>query len=171
MSNITRQQATRACQNCKKGQTLFEMVIALAVVVLVITGIVKAVTTAIKNSTFARNKSEATRYGQEALEWVKTERDKKSWSNFTANVGNLTTSSGVCMPTLVFPTSSSSCDTSLDSNKIQNAIFFREIKVLDEGTSSCTSSDTSCNITVEVFWLDGETTHTSTLETRMTNWR
>lgn len=151
------------------GQTLFELVIALAVVVLVITGIVHAVTTAIKNSTFARNKSEATRYAQETLEWVKTERDKKSWSDFTGNALSLTSDS--CMPTLAWPTSPSLCDTGSDSNKIQNTIFFREIKVLDANSTSCGSGDTSCNITVEVFWLDGSTTHTSTLQTRVTNWK
>lgn len=151
----------------KTGQTLFEMVIALAVMVLVITGIVKAVTTAIKNSTFARQKSEATRYAQEAMEWVKTERDKASWSDFTSQV----LASKSCMPSLAFPTQAGPCDTGLDSNKIQNTIFFREITVKDASGASCTDSDTSCNISIEVFWLDRETTHTSTLETRVTNWR
>lgn len=146
--------------------------IALAVVVVVITGIVKAVTTAIKNSTFARNKSEATRYAQEALEWVKTERDKRSWGGtdgFTSKALSLTSDS--CMPTLAWPTSPSLCDTGSDSNKIQNTVFFREIKLLDTNSTSCDSSDTSCNITVEVFWQDSDTTHTSTLETRVTSWR
>jgi len=151
----------------QKGQTLFEMVIALAVVVLVITGIVKAVTTAIKNSTFARNKSEATRYSQEALEWVKTERDKRSWSDFTSKV----LSSKACIPSLSWPTQPSPCDAGLDSNKIQNTIFFRNVTIQDTNNASCDSGDTACNVTMEVFWLDADTTHTSQLQTRVTNWR
>lgn len=158
----------RKTKNEKRGQTLFELVIALAVVVLVITGIVKAVTTAIKNSAFARNKSEATRYSQEAMEWVKTERDKKSWNDFTGK----TLSSKACMSTLSWPTQAVPCDTGLDSNKIQNTVFFRNITIQDTNKAPCESTDSSCDITVEVFWLDTDTTqHTSTLQTRVTNWR
>ena len=69
----------------KKGQSLFEVVIALGVVTLITVGIVILTINSIRNSTFSKNKTLASKYAQEAIEWVRGEREKNS-SEFLDNV-------------------------------------------------------------------------------------
>lgn len=57
------------------GQSLFEVVLALAVVTLIMVGIVILAANSIRNSTFSKNKTLASKYAQEAIEWVRKERD------------------------------------------------------------------------------------------------
>ncbi len=60
------------------GQSMFEVVIAIFIISMVIVGIVSLSTTALSNSLFSRNKTLAGRYSQEAIEWVRSEREKDS---------------------------------------------------------------------------------------------
>jgi Tfp pilus assembly protein PilV len=70
----------------QKGQTLFELVMAIAIGIVIITGIVILTTLSLNNSSFAKNDSNSLRYTQEGLEWVRTERDK-SWATVVAKSG------------------------------------------------------------------------------------
>lgn len=65
----------------KKGQSLFEVVIAIGVIGIIIAGVVSLAAGSIRNSTFSRNNSLATRYAQEAIEWMRGERDA-DWVTF-----------------------------------------------------------------------------------------
>jgi Tfp pilus assembly protein PilV len=62
----------------EKGQSLFEVVIALAVSALIITGVVSVATNSIQNSAYARDKTLASNYVQETMEWLRSERDKNA---------------------------------------------------------------------------------------------
>jgi len=57
------------------GQSLFEVLLALAVITLTVVGIASLSTYAVSNTTYSRNKNQATRYVQEGIEWVRSERD------------------------------------------------------------------------------------------------
>jgi Tfp pilus assembly protein PilV len=62
----------------EKGQSLFEVVVALAVSALIITGVVSVATNSIQNSAYARDKTLAANYVQETMEWMRSERDKNA---------------------------------------------------------------------------------------------
>ncbi|MBI4130605.1 hypothetical protein HY468_04765 [Candidatus Roizmanbacteria bacterium] len=66
------------------GQALFEILIAIAVLVLIISGSVAAVNTSLKNTTYARNKALSVQYAQESLELARYERDDKGLAGVTA---------------------------------------------------------------------------------------
>jgi type II secretory pathway pseudopilin PulG len=106
-----------------KGQSLFELVIAIAVIGLFLVALVGAVTRSIATSTFSRQKSVANRYVQEGLEWVRHERDL-DWTAFYAR------SSGVgslyCINDLTF--SAGSC-----AGPIAGTIFLREVVLSSSG--------------------------------------
>lgn len=52
----------------EKGQSLIEILAALAVVIIVILALVAVTTVSIRNATFAKNQSLATKYAQELIE-------------------------------------------------------------------------------------------------------
>ncbi len=66
----------------ERGQSLFEVFLSLAIVAIIIVALVILASNAIRNSTYSKNKTLATRYSQEAMEWLRGERDA-SWDNFS----------------------------------------------------------------------------------------
>jgi len=59
----------------QKGQSLFEVVVAIAISALVITGIVSLTTNSIQNSSFSRDSNLASNYIVQTNEWLRQERD------------------------------------------------------------------------------------------------
>ena len=55
-------------QKSNAGQSIIEIIVALALVTLVILGLVKVSINSINNSTFARDQRAATKYAQEGIE-------------------------------------------------------------------------------------------------------
>jgi len=58
-----------------RGQSLFEVVLAIAVLTLILGGLVSLATVSVRNSTFSRNKTLSSKYALEASEWLRSERD------------------------------------------------------------------------------------------------
>lgn len=56
----------------EKGQTMIEVLLALAIGAIIIAGIGKAINTSLSSSQFGKNQSLANQYAQEAMEIVKT---------------------------------------------------------------------------------------------------
>lgn len=140
------------------GQTLFELVISIALGVVIVTAVLVLTTTSVKNSNFAKTNAQATRYSQGSLEWVRKERDK-DWSVFASKSGN--TAQYYCLTSLSWPQSSGSC---LSSQYIPNTTFKREISLTNkEGLDII-------EVQVVVSWVDGTGSHESKLSTQLTNW-
>ena len=59
----------------QKGQSMFEVVLALFIITMIIVAVVILSTNSISNSLFSRNKTIANRYSQEAIEWLRQERE------------------------------------------------------------------------------------------------
>jgi Tfp pilus assembly protein PilW len=55
--------------NYERGQSMFELVVAIAISALVIVTIVSLTTISIRNSNFSKNKSLASTYAQQATEY------------------------------------------------------------------------------------------------------
>lgn len=140
------------------GQSLFEVVVALAIVSLIIVGVVILGTNSIRNSSFARDKTLATKYNQEAAEWLRGQRDN-SWSAFYSKA---TSSSNWCL--LALSWSSAKMGTCGSSDLISGTPFKRQLvfTVLDAN---------NIQVAVKVSWSDGAGMHDVTSVTIFTNWK
>lgn len=147
----------------EKGQSLIEVLTALAVVLLVIVALIRATTTSMKGSDFAKTQASATSYGQEAIEWIRAERDK-SWDDFYSKA---TPDPGLvyCLNsglTLLSELSEGAC-TGDDSYSLDGK-FKREATLTDLGGNKI-------EVKVTVSWQDSSGDHQSQLSTYLTNWR
>ena len=61
--------------NNERGQSLFEVVIALGISAIVIIALVSLVSNSIQNANFSRDKTLAANYVQEMIEWLRNQRD------------------------------------------------------------------------------------------------
>ena len=139
------------------GQTLIELLMALGAGVLIVVAIVGGVVMEGKNSQFAKNQNLATRYAQEGIELIRSQRDKLNWSAFYANYsgkpqcidngGNFTLMSGNCTP------------------NVGNNFFTRSATFTDSAQTGINLS-----ITVTVSWQDSSGTHRSSQTTVLTSW-
>jgi len=59
------------------GQSLVEMVVAIAVVLIVIVALVAVTTISVRNASFSRNQALATKYAQEGIEEARKLRDSQ----------------------------------------------------------------------------------------------
>ena len=139
------------------GQGLFELVVAMGIGVLVMTSLVKLITVSIKNTTFAKNQSLATRYAQEGIEWIRGQRDV-SWSTL------LTYSSDDANPTWCINTLNWNTH-SVCSSTISSTIFSRKL-TLDKTSNSNVDL---IEATVVVDWPDGNITHNSKVSIQLSN--
>jgi len=139
------------------GQGLFELVVAMGIGVLVMTSLVKLITVSIKNTTFAKNQSLATRYAQEGIEWIRGQRDV-SWSTL------LTYSSDDANPTWCINTLNWNTH-SVCSSTISSTIFSRKLTLVKTSNSNVDLIEA----TVVVDWPDGNITHNSRVSIQLSN--
>lgn len=129
-----------------KGQSLIEIILALAIAVAVITGITFAVTSSLTNATFTKNQNLATAYAQQGMEAVRAIRDG-SWTTFSLNDG------WFCLPensTDLVSRSGLDCD-----GEGNVGIFIREVR-MQPNNEDCTSSILNTKATVSVKWSDSK---------------
>lgn len=147
----------------ERGQSLFELVVAIAISALIIVTIVSLVSNSLRNSTFSRNKAEAASFAQEATEWLRTQRD----TNTEAFIDN------VAIPTWCFKTLSWSISNAcLASQQILDAAGL-PTPFLREGhfASTLVSGKTVIETDVVVSWTDSQGLHQVTSATNFTDWR
>jgi Tfp pilus assembly protein PilV len=147
-----------------KGQRLFEVVVALAISALVVVALVSLVSNSIRNATFSKNKSLASTYAQETIEWLRSERDNDV-STFMTNA--LTPS--WCFPSLNW-SSPGSCST---DKKIQNTEFLRKgsFTVSTENNIETGQVKNIVNVTIDVSWSDSQGLHQISNTTNFSDWR
>jgi len=136
--------------NCN-GQSLFEVIFAMAIAALVLIAAVSLATSSVRNATFARNQTYAARFAQEATEWFRQERDS-DWDIFYTNaIGD------ICLSSLSWGT------TPPCTVPIPGTIFYRQAQL----TPGIDLVDTS----VAVSWTDSNGIHEVRNATRFTYWR
>ena len=140
-----------------KGQSLFEVVLSLAVITVVIVALIILASNAIRNTTFSKNKTLATRYSQEAMEWLRGERDA-DWDVFSVRALIPT----YCLPSLSW--TAASVGTCSDNDVLPGTTLKREI------TFTSVSSD-NIEISVIVYWTDAQGLHEVRSITNLTDWR
>ena len=143
-----------------EGQSLFEVILALALSTLIIVALVSLVTNSIRNAGYSKNKTYATRYTQEATEWLRGQRDT-GWEAFVANCQSCSNPPAYmqCLNTLAW----GNCGTCDDSEVIKN-IFKREVSFTDIEADSVT-------VEVKTFWTDSQGIHEVQSSTILTDWR
>ena len=142
----------------RRGQSLFEVVFAIGVSALIITGIVVLAGNAVSNSTFSKNKTLAGRFTQEAVEWLRGERDA-DWDGFYLN----SSTSTWCLPSLDWNLAKigvcSANDTILSNANFKREVNFTQIDIGNVETK------------VKVSWQDGSGLHEVSTVTNFTDWR
>lgn len=73
----------------QSGQSFFEVILALALVSVILVSLVMLSAVSVRTASFAKSKNAATRLTQEAIEWLRAERDT-NWSTFVTNAGTST---------------------------------------------------------------------------------
>jgi|SRR3989344_2483630 len=153
------------------GQTLLEMVMALAVVGIVLVALVSLSTRSLGNTTFSANKSRATRLTQEASEWIRAQRDA-DWANLSGRV----TAGGeqvYCLPNLVWPGGTGACDPNtqkVKDNSNDDTEFVREVTLRGMDTDGAPGLDT-VSVGVVTYWFDGVGTREARTTTLLSNWK
>ncbi len=142
-----------------RGQSLFEVLVSVAIAALLITGLVSLVATLVRNSTQSKNIDIAARYAQEATEWLREERDKNPSAFFdilegTKSLGSDSATDGI----------TTSVSSWTPSPEIEDTPFSRTVEI-----SKPDSNTISAVITVS--WTDGTITHETKTTTRLTRWQ
>lgn len=140
-----------ACRQA--GETLIEAILALTMVIVIITGVVTVVITALNGASSNRNESTALNFAQEGMGQL---RDAKS-TNFTNFSASYATAGYYCFGQDNVPIDISNCpDTS--SNIGSGNLFVRKVYVdltgrSPDGTLKCSSGAYVASL---VSWSDGK---------------
>ncbi len=135
-----------------KGQSLVEVIIVIAIVALLVTGLVVATTSSLKASQFARNKAIAVKYAQEGIELARSDRDI-SWTEFSTRSGMY------CLDDVTREfVPAASCSPNVANNTLTRSVDF-------------SWNGTRMQVAVTVNWIDGDGPHTSQLVTNFYKWR
>jgi len=139
-----------------KGQSLFELVIAIGISALIIVVLVSLVSNSLENAAFAKNQTLSVRYAQEASEWLRGQRDSDT-NTFVTNVSS-------------HPYEIPRCFNNLDWNSIGpcgeadkiSGLFVRQISFRSEGVviNGVTKDIIEADITVS--WTDSKGLHQMT---------
>jgi type II secretory pathway pseudopilin PulG len=135
------------------GQSLVEVVLALAVILIIVVALVRVVTISIKNAEFAKNQALATRFAQDAIEKIRFYRESNSWGEFVTACNNGTIDLGTPPPNF---------GLSPDME------CYRPVP--PEPYPPCAPVENVCEVKITVPWAQGSLTHVSELTTRLTNW-
>lgn len=140
----------------QKGQSIIEATVSVAVVALILVTLVSAVTVSIRNATFSKNKSLATKYVNEGLEAVRSIRDR-NWDELTAGIGTYGLKNNGTIWSF----------NGISDNPDGNNVFTRIV------TTSCTPASPydACEITVQVSWISGSQTFNSQSNITLTKWK
>ena len=180
----------------EKGQSLLEVVIILGVTALVLGALIIAVIVGLKNSQFAQNQAKSTKYAQEALEIIKSIRDRNGVVKFVSSVEECDSETADKFSSLweLYLSESDSFSRCTVKANIEDTLCYFKIEtcggdlflaepsnatvinedlggglsrqITFEDTSSSWSSEKT--ITVKVKWKDSSGEHESNLQTILT---
>jgi type II secretory pathway pseudopilin PulG len=157
------------------GQTLVEVIVVITVGIIVIGSLVFATISSTRNTDLAKRQSQATKLAQEAIEKVRTARDRDeaistSFGSAVAKFSDLytintKTSCGTTTPCyFIFSSSGVLTQQTIDISESLNNGFSRQVQITDNG-------DTAPNYTLEkrvsvlIKWTDFSGDHQSKITT------
>lgn len=141
---MTNQKSKVKSQN-ELGQSLIEVLIALAASVAVVSAIAVTVITSLSNAEFTKNQNLATQYSREGIEIVR-QIAKNNWTNFlTYTNRNYCLNKGSTIPTAM---------TGLNCGKNIDNIFDRTVIIVHSPNSTYCNSSTE--VSSSVSWTDSK---------------
>lgn len=144
--------------NLERGQSLFELVVAIAISALIIVALVSLTTNSIQNSNFSKNKARAATFAQQATEWLRGQRD----SNVDMFFKTYAIVPAYCLQDLVWthPANNPATDC---TTKINGTIFNRWVVFSADWPAK--------EADVTVSWTDSGGFHKVTSATIFSDWR
>lgn len=142
-----------------KGQSLIEVVVALAIVLLVVIALVQAVTTSIKSADHAKKTAQAASYAQEGMENIRAYRDA-SWAIFWDDANDAVNHG------LAGTVPSGACPSPSTPNLANTFSRCAKLERVD-----ATPGREKAKVTLTVSWLDSKGTHKSELISYFTKWQ
>lgn len=139
----------------QSGQTLAEVVVAIGVVVLLVTGLIIGTSVSLKASQYGKARSQAVQYATEAVEVSRNLRDS-GWTSFFA-YGGVTPISWCLDKSGVWTAMSGSCSANIDNFYTRQVTF--------------TWDDPRMKTDVVVSWTDGNKIYTVPISTYFTQWK
>lgn len=140
------------------GQSLFEVILALGLITLILTAVVALASLSIKNSSFSRLQTIATRYTETTMEWLREEK-QSDWTNFYTFASN-SSNSKWCFNDLSWQNATlGGC-----SGFISDTNFKREI------TFTISSEPREVQVMVNVNWQDSSGYHEVNTTSDLTNY-
>ena len=127
---------------------MFEVVIAIFIISLIVLGVVVLSTNSVANSTFSRNGTLASRYAQEAIEWLRDEENTNT-TLFKSRIGI----SRYCLNNLAW-TNIGVCGSG-EEIVGSGGVFRREVVL----TNSLISGKNIIQADVTVYWDDPKGRH------------
>ena len=146
------------------GQSLFEVVLSLAIATIIIVAMVALASLAIRNSNFSKNKTLATRHSQEATEWLRGERDTDFDAFFTRAANPL-----YCLKNLSWADATIGVCT--DGREIPGTLFKREVGFSRTTVLVGGLPKNVVGAEINVYWQDAQGVHEVKSVTDFTDWR
>lgn len=132
-----------------KGQSLFEVVVAVSISALIITAIVAVVSNSIQGSSYSRDKTLAANYIQQTMEWLKQERGTDA-DNLESKILAVTETTGLsyCLTTnSSWPDPTPSCHDVITDTKFTRILEFNSYQ------------NSIAHLRVTVSWQDSKGLH------------
>lgn len=149
-------------KSCKNGQSLLEVVVTIGVIVLVLVGLLSAISFGLSNAQFSRNKAQAIKYAQEAVEWLRVEREA-SWNVFYNTRAGSGAGLTYCFTnTVSWPTPGACSSSGVISD--QYRLFYREATLIQSGIGRVL-------VNIRIYWQQGARTTDVTVNTYLTQWQ
>lgn len=146
------------------GQSLLEAVVGTALVTIVLTALVSALNYSLSNTQNSRTRALATKYAQEAVEWLREERDQ-NWFTFysqRATDGSRT----YCIQNIGTWPGSGPCGS---NSYIPGTNLRREVTLDGNGTDPGQNQD-RVDVTVTVYFPQGTSTADVTVYTSLSKY-
>jgi len=148
----------------RKGQSIIEAAVAIAVGSLIVTALVGLGIGALRSAAVSKNRSLATSYAQEAMEAIRSIRDR-GYSGLAecCEVSDPCTPDTPCDPCELDPPGSQ-WECSSGPGETLDSIFTRRFSIYEESTGQL-------KISVSVEWTDSAGYHQVVLDSYLTDWR
>lgn len=140
-----------------RGQSMFEVVVAILVISMIIISVVSLSTTSLSNSVYSRNKNLAGKFSQQAIEWLRSQRESNT-ATFLTNIGT----ANYCLQSLAW-TNTGVCTSS--EFIVGSTVFIREVNF----TTTTVSSKNIIQADVKTYWNDSKGYHESKSVTNFTD--
>mgnify|MGYP001612838215 CR=1 FL=1 len=152
--------------NSENGQSIVEVIIATVITSMILVGLISAITYSLSNSQFAKNKALANKHGQEAIEWLRAQRDISGWTLFYGPNNLLSRTHCInSFPATITSLYSQPTGNCTAGTVITGTIFTRQVQFIGH------ASGDRISIKITLLWPQGKNTSTISLDTFLTRWQ